>query len=435
MTLACWAHDLPMDLLVETWVKPEASMLRVVVRVPLVAMRDIEFPLEGPGYLDAERAKPLLGEAAQVWVAGSLDFYENGRKLAGPQLAGTRLALAADRSFSSFEHAVARFAEQPRLETRVIPSQALFDVLLEYPIQSPKSEFAMESRLARLGLRSMTTVRYVGPDSPVRAFEWSGDQGIVRLDPSFWYAARRFTMLGFEHIISGIDHLLFLAALVIPNRKLRVLIPVVTAFTLAHSITLIASALGYGPDALWFPPLVETLIAASIVYVAAANILGLAGDRWFLAFAFGLVHGFGFSFALKETLQFAGAHLVSSLAAFNIGVELGQILAVALMAPALNWIAQRAGSAERERWLMILISAVVAHSGWHWMTERGAALFAFPFAWPVFDPAFAAQVFRMLLAAAILVGIAAAFRYLVEWVLARTTASERPASSAADPGP
>ena len=100
---------------------------------------------------------------------------------------------------------------------------------------------------------------------------------------------------------------------------------VVTAFTVAHSITLFASAAGFAPDGLWFPPLIETLIAASIVYMALENIVGLQPSApWITAFGFGLVHGFGFSFALRERLQFAGSHLFDSLLAFNIGVELGR---------------------------------------------------------------------------------------------------------------
>ena len=92
---------------------------------------------------------------------------------------------------------------------------------------------------------------------------------------------------GFVHILDGTDHLLFLLCLVIPFRRLRPLVLVVTAFTVAHSITLIASAFGLAPDALWFPPLVETLIAASIVYMALENIVGserLRQSRWMIAF-------------------------------------------------------------------------------------------------------------------------------------------------------
>ena len=161
----------------------------------------------------------------------------------------------------------------------------------------------------------------------VRAFEFDGDPGLVRLDPRWYQAALRFVAAGFLHILDGTDHLLFLLCLVIPFRRFRALIPVVTAFTVAHSITLIASAYDLAPDALWFPPLIETLIAISIVYMALENIVGSSTvqRRWMIAFGFGLVHGFGFSFALRETLQFAGSHLLTSLLSFNIGVELGQI--------------------------------------------------------------------------------------------------------------
>ena len=147
---------------------------------------------------------------------------------------------------------------------------------------------------------------------------------------------------------------------------------VVTAFTVAHSTTLIASAYDIAPSALWFPPLVETLIATSIVYMALENIVATSvRRRWVLTFAFGLVHGFGFSFALKQTLQFAGSHLVTSLFAFNLGVELGQILVVSLLIPALALLFRFVVG---ERVGVIILSAFVAHTAWHWMTARWALL-------------------------------------------------------------
>src|SRR4029453_46118 len=143
--------------------------------------------------------------------------------------------------------------------------------------------------------------------------------------------------LGFKHILDGIDHLLFLFCLVIPFRRLRSLVAIITSFTVAHSITLIASAYNLAPDALWFPPLIETLIAVSIVYMALENIVApQLKRRWLITFAFGLVHGFGFSFALRQTLQFAGAHLLTSLVSFNLGVELGQLLVLLVLIPALG---------------------------------------------------------------------------------------------------
>ncbi len=154
-----------------------------------------------------------------------------------------------------------------------------------------------------------------------------------------------------------------------------------TAFTVAHSITLIASAYNLAPDALWFPPLIETLIAASIVYMALENIVGTANvhRRWMIAFGFGLVHGFGFSFALRETLQFAGSHLLTSLLSFNIGVELGQLLVLVLLIPALELLFRYVVA---ERMGTIILSAMVAHTAWHWMIDRGDALRQFPFQWP-----------------------------------------------------
>src|SRR4029078_11504698 len=134
-----------------------------------------------------------------------------------------------------------------------------------------------------------------------RAFEFTGNPGLVRLDPRWHQAALRFVRLGIGHILDGTAHLLFLACLVIPFRRIRPLVVIVTAFTLAHSLTLIAAASGFVPDALWFTPLIETLIAASILYMALENIVGVNSlqRRWALAFGFGLVHGFGFSFALR----------------------------------------------------------------------------------------------------------------------------------------
>ena len=130
-----------------------------------------------------------------------------------------------------------------------------------------------------------------------------------------------------------------------------------------------ASAMHVAPGALWFPPLIETLIAASIVYMALENIFGVTNvtRRWVITFAFGLVHGFGFSFALRETLQFAGSHLLTSLLSFNVGVELGQLLVLAVLVPALA-LFFRSGVPERTG--TIVLSAIVGHTAWHWMIDR-----------------------------------------------------------------
>ena len=223
------------------------------------------------------------------------------------------------------------------------------------------------------------------------------------MDPRWHQATLRFVALGFFHILDGIDHLLFLLCLVIPFRRLRPLVVIVTAFTVAHSITLIASAFDLAPDTLWFPPLVETLIAASIVYMALENIVGKIGlhRRWAITLGFGLIHGFGFSFVLRETLQFAGSHMLMSLLSFNVGVELGQLLVLVMMIPVLEALL-RYGVAERMG--TIILSALVAHTGWHWMTARGSEPIQYQFRWPALDMALLMNALGWLLLISVLSG-------------------------------
>lgn len=378
------AHDVPADVLVRAFVAPEGQRLLFLVRVPLEAMQDFEFPQFGRGYLDIRAADARLRDAAVVWIAQAVEFYEDGVALGQPRIAAIRISLPSDRSFSDLDRALQHIRGEPLPDGTELPwQQAMLDVLFEYPIASDTAEFSIDPGLARLGLRTSTVLRFVPPDSPERAYQFVGNPGLVPLDPSWLQAALRFVELGFFHILDGIDHLLFLLCLVIPIRSFRKLVPVVTSFTVAHTITLLASAFGLAPNTLWFPPLIEMLIALSIVYMAVENIVGAnLQRRWLIAFAFGLVHGFGFSFVLRDTLQFAGSHLLTSLVSFNIGVEIGQLFVLAFAVPLLAWgfrhlVAERVGT--------ILLSALVAHSAWHWMSERFGQLRAYNFQWPALD--------------------------------------------------
>jgi hypothetical protein len=150
--------------------------------------------------------------------------------------------------------------------------------------------------------------------------------------------------------------------------------------------------------------LIETLIAISIVYMALENIVrGATVDRrWIVAFAFGLVHGFGFSFALRQTLQFAGSHLLTSLLSFNIGVELGQLLVLALMIPLLELLFR---FVVKERMGTIILSALVAHTGWHWMLERWDRLRQFRFTWPEITVVLLVNAMHWLMAVLIVAGL------------------------------
>jgi len=421
------AHEIPADVKINAFVKPAGNTLALLIRVPLAAMIEVEFPRRGPGYLDLARAEEALRGGVKLYLIDNITVTENDVSLPPPRIADVRVSLASDKSFGSFEEALAHVTG-PRLpdDLELYWNQQFMDALLEYPIKSDRDEFAIDLRVDRFGQSVTTAMRVIFPDGTTRAFEFHGNPGVVQLDPRWHQAAWRFVVEGFWHILAGTDHLLFLLCLVIPFRRLRPLVIIVTAFTVGHSIALAAAALDFVPDGLWFPPLVETLIAVTIVYMALENIVYAALDkdieagvqrRWIVAFAFGIVHGFGFSFALRESLQFAGDHLLASLLAFNVGVEIGQIAVLLALIPALGLLFRHVVP---ERLGIIVLSALVAHTGWHWMIERGELLAKFRF--PTLDAAFLASAMRGLMAVLILTGGV----WAVNGLLKRWLASQPP---------
>jgi mono/diheme cytochrome c family protein len=400
-----FAHEVPPRVTVQSWVRIEGRVVRMLVRVPLEAMRDVEFPLRDRVYLDLASADSTLRDAARLWVADAVHLSADGVTLSSAQIRAVRASLPSDRAFDRYADALATVTGPAlALSTDIPVAQTMLDVLLEWPIADSTAHLAITPAFAHLGLRTTTVIRFIAANAVERAFVYDGDQGEVQLDPAWWHAAMRFVGMGAEHLLDGIDHLLFLLCLVLPVRRIRPLIGIVTAFTIAHSITLAASAFGFAPSALWFPPLVEVLIAASIVYMAIENIVGAKLERrWLVAFGFGLVHGFGFSFALRESMQFAGAHLITALAAFNVGIELAQLGVIAIAVPMLGWVFQRVVA---ERPGEIIGSVIIAHTAWHWMTERVDALRTYRFEWPAFDAALAVASMRLLMGVLIVGGTA-----------------------------
>jgi hydrogenase/urease accessory protein HupE len=173
-----------------------------------------------------------------------------------------------------------------------------------------------------------------------------------------------FFRLGVEHILTGYDHLLFLGALLLRGGGLLSLLKIISAFTVAHSITLALAVLGVVtlPDRL-----VESVIAASIVWVALENVFlrNAPSQRWRVSFLFGLVHGFGFASALNP-LGLPPRHLALALLGFNLGVEAGQALVVVCLLPLLVWMR----GSEWERPAVQAASLGVALLGFVWFVER-----------------------------------------------------------------
>ncbi len=196
---------------------------------------------------------------------------------------------------------------------------------------------------------------------------------VIDAPPAKGSQLRRFIALGIEHIFTGYDHVAFLLGLLLLGGGLGQVVRAITSFTVAHSVTLALAALGVlAPP----PRFVEPLIAASIVWVAIENLRALRpgaarrAPRWFIGFAFGLVHGFGFAGALRE-LALPRPELTMALVGFNAGVELGQATIVAVAFPLL---------ARMRRWPRFVPGGLRAGSialglaGLGWFIQRVAIL-------------------------------------------------------------
>ncbi|HTP51849.1 MAG TPA: HupE/UreJ family protein [Anaeromyxobacteraceae bacterium] len=372
-------HEFTMDALMNAFVRVDEREVHLVVRVPIFALRHAGFPLAGRE-VDVAGSGPAIQRALAL-IKQDVQLWEGDRLLA-PSSAVGRLQLPSDRSFDKYQDALADAEGTPAPGTVIYADQGFLDAHLDYPIDSPHSRFSIGTTVfPEVAGFMRLAIRYLPPGEDGRAMVITSRAGRVSLSPAWYQAAATFVGLGITHILGGVDHLLFLLCLILPFARLRQVIPIVTAFTVAHSFTLIGSAYHLAPSGAWFPPFVETAIAASIVYMALENIVGVdLRRRWVLTGLFGLVHGFGFSYGLKENLQFAGRHLLVALFSFNVGIEIGQVLVLAAILPVLALVRRhvlvgRVG--------IVIASALVAHTGWHWMIDRGEVLWKTE--WPPFD--------------------------------------------------
>ena len=201
---------------------------------------------------------------------------------------------------------------------------------------------------------------------------------IVTASPGTFEVVQTYTVLGIEHILTGFDHLLFVLALVILVKGMRRLIVTVTAFTVAHSLTLVAATLGW----VHLPgPPVEATIALSIVFVACEIIRARQGEvgltqryPWIVAFTFGLLHGLGFASALAE-VGLPQLSIPVALLFFNVGVEVGQLIFIAAVFAVIaigRWMGDRI-SVPRFTWLWQIPPYAIGAIASYWVIERVAA--------------------------------------------------------------
>jgi hypothetical protein len=397
------AHDIPDEIVIQAYLRPEQAQLKVLLRIPLLALGESSLPKDGTGYLALPYIDPALREAANQ-ISNGIVLVENGERLMQYEMANGRISLPSDKSFDTFDRAIARVrgAKMPE-STQVYYNQGYLDLELNYPIRSQDADFGMQVLFGRgLANRTATYINFIRPSGDVRAFRLHDDASMVHLDPRFFQAVWGFLSAGFYRFLDGLDHLVFVFMLVLPYRRVRDVLKPVAAFAAAHSITLTASALGLEPSGAWFAPLVGTSMAFSIIYVAVENATGInLKNRWVVALFFGLVHGFGFALAFGDLLQFAGGHKIAALVSFNVGLEVGQIIILSIAMPAVTLLFTQVFS---ERAGGIVLSAVVAHSAWHWMMDRLVGLRAAD--WPVMDAPTALILVRWLLALTVVAGAA-----------------------------
>jgi hydrogenase/urease accessory protein HupE len=221
-------------------------------------------------------------------------------------------------------------------------------------------------------------VRSARVDGSVQVARLSPSQPrfLVEATPGSSEVARTYTLLGVEHILRGIDHLLFVLGLMLLVRNKWMLVKTVTAFTVAHSVTLAAATLG------WMhvdQPPVEAVIALSILFLASELAKQRRSDAglmerypWIVAFVFGLLHGFGFAGALREVGLPAG-DIPLALFAFNVGVELGQLLFVGTLLVALA--ALRRVLTRLPVWMHAMPAYAIGTMASFWWLQRMAPLF------------------------------------------------------------
>lgn len=258
---------------------------------------------------------------------------------------------------------------------------AVVDVHLAYPAEGTISDYTIAA-LSNPGLPGEEDTANLILDyrgDTTRTYRNTGLMAEpITISGSPVAAASTFVVEGIRHILEGIDHVLFVICMVIGAQTLGALMARVSGFTVGHTITLSLGFFGMAPSAPWFIPAVETAIALSIIWAAADAVLQRPGharsNRAAVAVtaAIGLLHGFGFSFMLRNILQIDADNVWQSLLAFNLGVELGQLAIVALIWPAVLlirhmpdqvWIGTRG-----------VVAASVSLVATIWAVERATAI-------------------------------------------------------------
>jgi hypothetical protein len=365
------------------FLKPDHDKLQILVRIPTVALIDTLFPmLPDTQFLDLKETNELAPGPARVWVADLLSIYQGDAALARPRIVKTMISRDSDISFNTYTDALAHMNGPPLPDSALVFwDRSMIDVMLEAPIRPDQSDFSLVPRFGRLGVLVTNYIEFLPARGGKRDFVYEGDPERYRLDPTVMQTIGHFIGVGFRHIFDETDHILLLVCMVLMLRRPRELLGFAIAFTMAHSVTLLASALLPGAGPLWLPRVAGTLMALFIIYLGLESVFPSTPARFrpLLAVASGMVFGSGFWFFLEPLVQYGGEHPVAAAVSFNLGIEAGQYGALVALAAVLA-VFFHFTSLQRA-WTMVF-AGFAAHVAWHRMTERAFTLSEVPFQWP-----------------------------------------------------
>ena len=401
---------------IKVFARLESGSLVLLVRVPLAAVKDVQFPTRGDaGYLDLEALASMLPGAAEHWIAAGFDVFDRGEPVSRPEVDHPRIATIADQSFDSYQSAIDHLGAPPVAATEnLFLDQVWFDMRLRYRLASGQPVIALEPNVAGWGVRVSTDLKIVDAGGRVRSLAFEGNPGRSYLAPRWTDAGRQFLDRGTRFVRSTAPLLLFLFCLVLPFRRWRPATPPVAAFVSTLVVGLVASTLGLSVDTVWFPPLLAALEVVAIILVACANIVDQVTPhrRTVFACCAGLIFGPSTALALEPALQFGGVHPLVSLLAFCAGAAATLVAAAAITIPVMSYLFSRARTERVERIERIIVSALAADTAWGWLTERWSELAKIPVG-VVFETGDAAMVLRAL---AVLVLLGGALWFLNEWL-------------------
>jgi hypothetical protein len=396
--------------------RQEDRQLELLVRVPLAAVKEVQFPTRPDGdSLQLDLTRSMLPGAARYWIAPTLNLLADGTLLGRPEVAATRISISADQSFDAYESAIARL-NGPELpdETTAFWRQVWFDMRLLYDLPTPTSAVAIEPLVSTLGVHVSTNLTIVGGDTPTRTLTFDGDPGLIYLAPRWIDATRQFFVRGLRSIVTNADVLLLLCCLALPFRRVRTFVPVIAAFAGALVLGLILVLAGLTPDRVWTQPLVDVLAGTVILLAALANVAGRVTPRRRALFALGAGCIFGLMAAadLRQQIQFSGAHVLAGEMAFPAGAVVATAGVAALLVPVVSFLFSFARVESLER---IIVSALAADTAWGWIDERWTRFRTIPLQFN-FDGDALATGLRVL---AVVVLVGGGIWFLSEWLKAR----------------